>query len=89
MLAGAREHDRRQPSSLTVYGAVGLLALFSVQFVVSITAPPSVNQVVIVALSVVYVVLAIGQFVRRRRQTVQVIRDGIVTPFSRLERAAS
>ncbi|MGH3977774.1 MAG: sodium/calcium exchanger protein [Pseudonocardiaceae bacterium] len=75
--------------SLTITGALALLSLFSVQFVVSITAPPSVNQVVIVALSVVYVVLAIGQFVRRRRQTVQVIRDGIVTPFSRLERVAS
>ncbi|MGH3751187.1 MAG: sodium:proton exchanger [Pseudonocardiaceae bacterium] len=75
--------------SLTVSGALTLLSLFSVQFVVSITAPPSVNQVVIIALSAVYVALAIGQLVRRRQQALQLIRDGLVTPFSELERAPS
>jgi cation:H+ antiporter len=74
--------------SLTVSGAVTLLSLFSVQFVVSITAPPSGNQVVIIVLSAVYVALAIGQMVRRR-ETVQLIRNGLVTPFSALERAPS
>jgi cation:H+ antiporter len=75
--------------SLTVSGALTLLVLFSVQFVVSITAPPSVNRVVIITLSAVYVALAIGQLVRRRRQTLQLIRDGLVTPFSALERVPS
>ncbi|HEV7452204.1 MAG TPA: sodium:proton exchanger [Pseudonocardiaceae bacterium] len=75
--------------SLTVSGAVTLLSLFSVQFVVSITAPPSVCQVVIIVLSAVYVALAIGQMVRRRRETVQLIRNGLVTPFPALERAPS
>ncbi|MGH3885820.1 MAG: sodium:proton exchanger [Pseudonocardiaceae bacterium] len=70
--------------SLTVYGAVALLSLFSVQFIVSITAPPAVNQMVIIVLSAVYLALAIGQLVRRRRQTVQIIRDGLVTPFPAL-----
>ncbi len=72
--------------SLTVYGAVALLSLFSVQFMVSIMASPAVNQMVIIVLSAVYIALAIGQLIRRRRQTVQVIRDGLVTPFSALGR---
>ncbi|MGH3776100.1 MAG: sodium:proton exchanger [Pseudonocardiaceae bacterium] len=75
--------------SLTTSGALGLLSLFSVQFVVSITAPQAVNQTVIIVLSAVYIALAIGQFIRRRRQTVQVIRDGLVTPFAALERSPS
>jgi cation:H+ antiporter len=75
--------------SLTVSGALTLLSLFSVQFVVSITAPPTVNQVVIIVLSAVYVALAIGQVVRRRRYTVQLIRDGLVTPFPALDRVPS
>ena len=72
--------------SLTVYGAVGLLSLFSVQFIVSVTMPQSVNQMVILVLSAVYIALAIGQLIRLRRQTVQVVRDGLVTPFPELGR---
>ncbi|MGH3899045.1 MAG: sodium:proton exchanger [Pseudonocardiaceae bacterium] len=72
--------------SLTIYGAVALLSLFSMQFVASITASPAVNEIVIIVLSAVYIALAIGQLIRRRRQTVQVIRDGLVTPFSALGR---
>ncbi|MGH3983299.1 MAG: sodium:proton exchanger [Pseudonocardiaceae bacterium] len=72
--------------SLTVYGAVGLLSLFTVQFIVSVTMSQSVNQIVILVLSAVYVALAIGQIVRLRRQTLQVIRDGLVTPFPELGR---
>ncbi|MGH3975469.1 MAG: sodium/calcium exchanger protein [Pseudonocardiaceae bacterium] len=75
--------------SLTVYGAVALLSLFSVQFIVSITASESVNQMVIIVLSVVYIALAIGQMIRRRRQTVQVVRDGLITPFPELGRVPS
>ncbi|MGH3936528.1 MAG: sodium:proton exchanger [Pseudonocardiaceae bacterium] len=72
--------------SLTVYGAVALLSLFSIQFVVSITASTAVNQLVIIVLSVIYIVLAIGQMIRRYRQTVQVVSDGLVTPFPALGR---
>ncbi|MGH4006775.1 MAG: sodium:proton exchanger [Pseudonocardiaceae bacterium] len=74
--------------SLTVYGAIGLLSLFSVQFIVSITAPQAVNQMVIIVLSAVYIALAIGQLLRRR-QTTQLIRNGLVTPFAALERTPS
>lgn len=70
--------------SLTLSGAVTLLALFGVQFTVSVTASPSVNQVVIVVLSVVYLLLAVGQLVRRRSRTRQVIRNGLATPFDAL-----
>ena len=67
--------------SLTVAGAVALLSLFGVQFAASVTASPSVNQVVIVGLSVLYLLLALGQLIRQRRRTVQVVRNGIATPF--------
>jgi cation:H+ antiporter len=70
--------------SLTVSGAVTLLSLFGVQFAASITAPQSVNQVVIIVLSAVYLLLALGQLIRRRRRTLQVIRNGITTPFGAL-----
>ena len=70
--------------SLTVSGAVTLLSLFGAQFAVSITASSSVNQVVIVVLSAVYLLLALGQLVRRRRRTLQVIRNGLTTPFGAL-----
>jgi hypothetical protein len=48
--------------------------------------PQSVNQMVILVLSAVYIALAIGQLIRLRRQTVQVVRDGLVTPFPELGR---
>ncbi|MQA16092.1 MAG: sodium:proton exchanger [Pseudonocardiaceae bacterium] len=73
--------------SLTLYGAFGLLALFLVQFVVSITASPQVNQITIVVLSVVYVAVALFQFGLHRHKALQVMRDGTVTPFEELERA--
>lgn len=69
---------------LTVSGAVTLLSLFGIQFLVSITAPPSVHQVVVVVLSAVYLLLALGQLIRRRRRTLQVIRNGLTTPFGAL-----
>jgi cation:H+ antiporter len=74
--------------NLTVSGAATLLSLFGVQFVASITAPPAVNQAVIVVLSAVYLLLALGQFLRRRSRTLQVIRNGITTPFDVLAQQA-
>ncbi|HET9257803.1 MAG TPA: sodium:proton exchanger [Pseudonocardiaceae bacterium] len=69
---------------LTVWGAVTLLVLFSVQFVTSVTLPAEANQIVIIVLSVVYGVLAIGQFVRKRRDTARILREGLITPFPEL-----
>jgi len=73
--------------SLTIWGAGGLLSLFLVQFVVSVVAP-DLNEPTIIGLSILYAVLAIAQLATHWRRTVQVVKDGLVTPFSKLERLA-
>jgi len=73
--------------SLTIWGAGGLLSLFLVQFVVSVVAP-DLNEPTIIGLSILYAVLAIAQLATHWRRTVQVVKDGLVTPFSKLERRA-
>jgi cation:H+ antiporter len=70
--------------SLTVSGAVTLLALFTVQVVASFALPTEGNQLLIIILSAVYGVLAAVQFLRRRHDTVRLIREGLVTPFPEL-----
>ena len=75
--------------SITLYGAFGLLSLFLVQFVVSITASPEVNRLTILVLSIVYGVLALAQFARHWRRLAKLVRDGLVTPFPKLEREES
>ncbi|MGH3823574.1 MAG: sodium/calcium exchanger protein [Pseudonocardiaceae bacterium] len=69
---------------LTVWGALTLLVLFSVQFVASITLSAETNHLVIIVLSVVYGVLAVGQFLRKRRDTARCLREGLITPFPEL-----
>lgn len=69
---------------LTVYGAGALFVLFAVQFTASITLSPELNRTVIIVLSVVYGVLAIGLLVVRRRATRRIVRDGLLTPFDEL-----
>ncbi|MGQ0772881.1 MAG: sodium:proton exchanger [Pseudonocardiales bacterium] len=69
---------------MTVSGAVTLFVLFSVQFLASITLSAEANRLVIIVMSVLYGVLAVGQFVRRRRDTRRVVRAGLVTPFHEL-----
>jgi cation:H+ antiporter len=72
---------------LTRSGAVTLLSLFLVQFLTSVLLPAEVDRVVVLVLSGVYVVLAAGQFLRRRRAAAELARHGTVTPFAELERA--
>jgi cation:H+ antiporter len=72
---------------LTLQGAAALFVLFGIQFSTSITASPEVNQLVIVVLSAVYGVLAIGLFVLRRKDLARAFKDGLSTPFSELEEA--
>ena len=69
---------------LTISGAVTLFALFAVQLTASIVLPADANRFVILVVSVLYAVLAVGQFVRRRRDASRTARDGIVTPFAEL-----
>ncbi|MHA6783320.1 sodium:proton exchanger [Pseudonocardia saturnea] len=69
---------------LTAWGAAALFVLFSVQFVASITLSAPANRTVIIVLSAVYGVLAIGLLLRRRRAVRRIVRDGLVTPFHEL-----
>jgi cation:H+ antiporter len=55
-----------------------------VQVVASFALPTEANQLLIIILSGVYGALAAGQFLRRRHDTVQLLRDGLVTPFPEL-----
>lgn len=70
--------------SLTMKGAVALLSLFLVQFTVSVVASAQANRITIIALSITYAALALGQLARRHRRTRKLVADGFVTPFSRL-----
>ena len=70
---------------LTWRGAAVLFALFAVQFVASIALPEEVDRIVVVVLSGVYIALALAQLVRHRRDLVRTTRDGLVTPYARLE----
>nr|WP_042186842.1 hypothetical protein [Kibdelosporangium sp. MJ126-NF4]CEL17603.1 sodium/calcium exchanger family protein [Kibdelosporangium sp. MJ126-NF4]CTQ91170.1 sodium/calcium exchanger family protein [Kibdelosporangium sp. MJ126-NF4] len=74
--------DRR----ITAKGAISLFALFGPQFAASILLAPDINRVVILVMSGVYVVLAVGLVVARRHVVVRCVRDGIVTPFTELKR---
>lgn len=65
--------------NLSVRGAAALFVLFIVQFTVSITVSPAAKRVVIVALSVLYGVLAVALLARRFRATRRTVRDGLVT----------
>ncbi len=67
--------------SLTAWGAVALFVLFAIQFFASLTLPTEVDRAVVIGLSTLYVLLAIGMFVRRRQDLVRTTRDGFVTPF--------
>jgi cation:H+ antiporter len=69
---------------LTVLGAATLLVLFAVQFISSLTMSSEVNHLVIMVLSAIYIALALGQFLRKRRDTVRIVREGLVTPFPEL-----
>ena len=70
--------------SITFYGAIGLLSLFLVQFLISVFGSPEANRVTIIVLSILYGVLALAQFTRHYRKTARVVKDGTVTSFDRL-----
>lgn len=70
--------------SLTFYGALALISLFSVQFFISVVASQQANRITIVVLSIVYIVLALAQFAWHYRKTARTAKDGTVTPFERL-----
>ncbi|MEK6442422.1 sodium:proton exchanger [Pseudonocardia sp. T1-2H] len=72
---------------LSLRGAVALLVLFLVQFATSIMLPAETDRIVVVAMSGVYLVLAVAQFVQHRALLVRTTKDGLATPFDELEKA--
>jgi len=69
---------------ITSRGAWALLGLFMVQFLVSVFAGDQANRITIIALSGLYVVLAVSRLVKRRRDLLDVLRDGTVAPLDEL-----
>jgi cation:H+ antiporter len=71
--------------SLSFRGALMLIGLFSVQFFVSIFGTSDMNRWTIIGLSAVYIVLALARFARLHEQTRQVVKDGTVTDYAKLD----
>jgi len=69
---------------ITSRGAGALLGLFLVQFLVSVFASSQANRITIIVLSAVYLLFAVVRLVHRRRDLVDVLRDGTVAPLDKL-----
>jgi cation:H+ antiporter len=70
--------------ALSVRAAVVLFVLFTVQFLASVLLSAEIDRLVVLGLSGVYLVLALAQFLRHRRELRRSIRDGLRTPFDEL-----
>lgn len=73
--------------SITVVGALSLVVLFALQFVLAATLPAALQETELLLLSAVYVLAALVLFVRRRRELVALVRDGLRTPYAELTEA--
>jgi cation:H+ antiporter len=69
---------------MSVREAWALFGLFWFQFVLGAVLPASVHGAELVAVSVLYFVLALVMMVRNRRELVPLMRDGLRTPYERL-----
>ncbi|GIF46786.1 cation:H+ antiporter [Asanoa ferruginea] len=70
--------------SLSVRAALLLTGLFFLQFALSAAVPSSWRGRELIALSVVYLVLAAVVLFRRRRLILPIVRDGLFTPYRSL-----
>ncbi|EWC63914.1 sodium/calcium exchanger family protein [Actinokineospora spheciospongiae] len=70
--------------TITVRGALTLLGLFLAQFVLAAVLPASVKGIELIALSGVYLVLALITAVRQRHHVRRLLRDGYRTPYREL-----
>ncbi|HEX2274233.1 MAG TPA: hypothetical protein VHG90_10215 [Acidimicrobiales bacterium] len=70
--------------SMSVREAWALFGLFWAQFVLGAVLPASLHGAELVAVSVVYLVLAVAMMVRNRRRLVPLMRDGLRAPYERL-----
>jgi cation:H+ antiporter len=71
--------------ALTTRGAAALFVLFAVQFFASLLLDAEADRILNLALSGVYVALAVVELVRHRHVLARTVRDGLVTPFHELE----
>lgn len=72
--------------SITVTGALSLLGLFALQFVLAAVLSGPLQDLELLVISAIYVVLAVVLFVRRRRSLGTLLRDGLRTPYAELTR---
>jgi cation:H+ antiporter len=72
--------------SITVRGALALVGLFALQFVLAAVLSGPAQDLELLIVSAVYVVLAIGLFVRYWRSVGPLLRDGLLTPYAELTR---
>ena len=70
--------------SLSVRSALLLTGLFFAQFALSAAVPTSWRGRELVALSILYLVLAAVVLFRQRRSIMALVRDGLITPYSAL-----
>jgi cation:H+ antiporter len=70
--------------SISVKEAGALFALFWAQFLVGAVVPASAHGVELVAVSILYLVLAAGIIVKNRRALPRLLRDGLRTPYAEL-----
>ena len=73
--------------ALTTRGALALFVLFAVQFFGSLLLDTEADRILNLVLAGVYIALAAVQFVQQRHLLARTIRDGLVTPFDKLEAA--
>jgi cation:H+ antiporter len=72
--------------ALTTRNALALFVLFAVQFFGSLLLDVEADRILNLALSGVYVALAVVEFVRHRHVLARTVRDGLRTPFDVLQR---
>ena len=75
--------------SISVKEAGMLFGLFWAQFVLGAVVPDSWHGAELVAVGILYLVLAAVYFVRQRRQVPQLMRDGLRTNYADLTREAA
>ena len=74
--------------SITTREALLLFTLFWAQFIIGALVPESLQLAERVGVSAVYVLLGLTLFVRDRHLIVPLVRDGLVTPYKRLNAPA-
>jgi cation:H+ antiporter len=70
--------------SLSLREAFGLFSLFWAQFIIAAIVPEAWHGIELIAVSCIYLLLAVYFLVRQRRDMGQVLRDGFRTPHQEL-----